>query len=249
MGQQIKVLDHGSVELVDWMGDDLRVANAARASMQKYHEQFTPADARLLAFLAKSEHTSPFRHAVVTVAIEAPLREARQFFKHRIGGDHTGDSFEHLGEGNGDDGGPDISQGRNEASRRYVTLPPIFHVPTIWRGAPANAKQGSAGQVADDVAAKHTRRLREIQQIGLAAYEDALADGVAAEQARLFLPAYGMYTHWWWTASLAGMIWFLQLRLHETAQSEIREYARAIATLVEPHFPETFKVFGLSAQT
>ena len=252
------MLVDGYVRLVDWMGDDLSVVNAARASYMKEATSFRAPDERLVAYLARHGHHSPFRHAVVSLEIKAPLMVARQWFKYRVGAAHTPDSAEMLGlevppetanalgwVGQGDDGGDgtgDLLQARNEASRRYVTLPPEFYVPDAtngspWRGKPANTKQGSAGPVDLDVGSEAARRLRALISEAIRHYDWALAAGISAEQARLFLPAYALHTVWRWTASVQAVAHFLVQRLGEDAQGEIQAYARALDTLVTPLFP------------
>ena len=241
------------MRLVDWMGDDLTVANAARASYMKEATELRPADQRLIAFLAEHGHLSPFRHAVVQLEIKACVMVARQWFKYRIGAAHTPDTAELLGTevpeallwaGQGDDGGAgwgDLLQARNEASRRYVTLPPEFYVPGVdaWRGRPEYAKQGSGDSVGGTTGAEATQRLLRAVERGVEDYEWALAQGICAEQARLFLPAYGLLTVWRWTASLQAVAHFLTQRLGEDAQGEMRRYAEAVRELVVPLFPHS----------
>ena len=257
-GQRVPVLDIGYVRLVDWMGDDLSVTNAARASYMKEATAFRAADERLIAFLASHGHHSPFRHATVSLEVKAPIMIARQWFKYRVGAAHTPDSAEFLGielpadfalalgwRGQGDDGGDgsgDLLHARNEASRRYVTLPPEFYIPGLpatpaWRSRPENSKQGSGGPVDDATATDATTRLQSLIVHALANYDWALAAGICAEQARLFLPAYGLHTVWRWTASVQAIAHFLTQRLNEDAQGEIQSYARAVRTLVTPLFP------------
>lgn len=250
-GRSIAVLNRGYVRLVDYMGDDLSVTNAARASYMKAANRLRPADERLIGYLADHGHTSPFRHAVVQLEIKAPLMVGRQWYKYRIGSSHSPDTAELLGvdvpeallwTGQGDDGGSgwgDLMQGRNEASRRYVTLPPEFYVPDVdaWRSRPENSKQGSGTPVALDVGHEATRRLLATTERGIADYEWALAQGICAEQARLFLPAYGLMTVWRWMASIQAIAHFLKQRLGDDAQREIVEYAQAVRELIEPLFP------------
>ncbi len=259
-GQRVAVLRTGYVRLVDWMGDDLSVVNAARASYMKESADFSPADERLVAYLARHGHHSPFRHAVVSVEIKAPLMIARQWFKYRVGAAHSPDSAEMLGvelsaeladvlawRGQGDDGGDgsgDLLHARNEASRRYVTLPPEFYVPDAstgfpWRRKPASSKQGSAGPVTAEVGSEATARLIDLIAESNRHYEWAIEAGISAEQARLFLPAYALHTVWRWTASIQALAHFLVQRLGEDAQGEIQAYARALSALVSPLFPHT----------
>jgi thymidylate synthase (FAD) len=242
--KKIDVLDKGYVRLVDKLGNDLTPVNAARVSYDKESYDMTEKDERLLKFLAREGHSSPFRHAVLQFEIYAPLMVARQWFKYRIGSEHSGDSGEVLGlsYNNGDDGSDDLMQARNESSRRYVTEEPVVHIPSPeeWRMKPENSKQGSGGSVIlydREGAKKATAALIEYAQKGIDAYEKALEVGICAEQARLFLPAYALYVRWYWTASLAGVAHFLNQRLQHDAQKEIQSYAQAVNKLTQEAFP------------
>lgn len=226
INKRINVLDKGYVILKDVMGTDLTVANAARVSYAKESTELTERDKKLINFLAREGHTSPFRHAMAQFEIYAPLMVARQWWKYVVGSDHTMDAW-------------------NESSRRYVTEEPEFYIPTSgeWRSAPENSKQGS-GEPIDDVYGEQLNAML-LQNIRRATwqYEKALKMGICAEQARLFLPAYGMYVRWWWTGSLQSVMHFLAQRLEHDSQKEIQEFAKAILTLVEPYFPESTKHF------
>lgn len=224
----IEVLDKGYVRLVNHMGSDLTVVNAARVSYAKQSDALTEKDLRLIQFLAREGHTSPFRHAVIQYEIYAPLMVARQWWKYVIGSAHyegTGDSLEAW----------------NESSRRYITEEPAFYTPAAgqWRSAPANSKQGSGDIVAWELGEKYTRELMNYVELGIQKYEAALADGICAEQARLFLPAYGLYVRWYWTASLQSVAHFLNQRLEHDAQKEIQDYAKAVLEIVKALFPVT----------
>lgn len=217
---QIKVLDKGYVRIADAMGSDLSVANAARASYAKESLEFKEKDARLVRFLAKNNHMSPFRHAFMTFEVKAPLMVARQWWKYVVGSDHTMDSW-------------------NEASRRYITMEPEFYIPssTEWRTAPENSKQGSGEPLDAFQGTIISNLLDEVCKQGQASYEYALEHGAATEQARLMLPAYAMYTIWRWSASLQSVAFFLKQRLEDDAQVEIREYAKVVHKLAETRFP------------
>jgi thymidylate synthase (FAD) len=216
----INVLDKGYVRLVDSLGSDLSVVNAARASFAKESKHLEQKDAQLIDFLIRENHMSPFRHAMLTFEFKAPLMVARQHWKYVVGSDHTMDAW-------------------NESSRRYVTMEPEFYVPANdeWRLAPDNKKQGSGGPIGPWIGAVLTDELNRYIEQGEALYNMAMENGVAAEQARLFLPAYGMYVIYRWTCSLQSVALFLNQRLEEAAQVEIRDYARAVFDLVQPVFP------------
>ncbi|MEF3351961.1 FAD-dependent thymidylate synthase [Paenibacillus sp. GYB006] len=221
-----KVLDQGYVRLVNHMGSDLTIANAARVSYAKESVELTERDMKLIRFLAREGHTSPFRHVILQYEIYAPLMVARQWWKYIVGSSHmegTGDSLDAW----------------NESSRRYITEEPEFYIPNHqeWRGAPAHSKQGSGEALPIEQGAKLSEELLEYVELGIKKYEAALESGVCAEQARLFLPSYGMYIRWYWTASLQSVCHFLNQRLMHDAQQEIQAYAKAILSLSEPLFP------------
>jgi thymidylate synthase (FAD) len=216
----IKVLENGYVRLVDYMGSDLSVANAARASFAKESTEMTTADARLIEFIARENHMSPFRHAFLTFEFKAPLMVARQHWKYVVGSDHTMDSW-------------------NESSRRYITVDPEFYIPDkdSWRLAPDNRKQGSGGPIDPWTGSLLTQELVDYIKQGEALYAMAMETGVAPEQARLFLPAYGMHVIYRWSCSLQSLALFLQQRLEEDAQKEIQLYAKAVMDLSIDKFP------------
>ncbi|GIP36979.1 hypothetical protein J31TS4_02590 [Paenibacillus sp. J31TS4] len=221
-----QVLDHGYVRLVDHMGSDLTVVNAARVSYAKESKELSEGDRRLIRFLAREGHTSPFRHAVAQLEVYAPLLVARQWWKYVVGSAHmegTGDSLDAW----------------NESSRRYITEEPVFYTPQAgeWRSKPESSKQGSGTAIAWELGETYTRSLMDYVEQGMGLYERALADGICAEQARLFLPAYGLYVRWYWTASLQSIAHFLNQRLEHDAQKEIQLYAKAVLDLIEPLFP------------
>lgn len=218
------VLDKGGVRLIDVMGNDLSVVNAARASYGKRATEMTPANERLISFLARGGHSSPFRHAFITFEFKAPLEVARQHWKYVVGSDHTMDSW-------------------NEASGRYITKMDEFYLPHAgqWRSAPENSKQGSGDLLSEDKGMLLTAQLMETYDRGEELYQWALSIGVAPEMARLFLPAYGLYTYYRWSASLQSVAHFLKQRLASDAQHEIAEYARSVARMVQTRFPVSIR--------
>lgn len=223
----IDVLDEGYVRLVDVLGDDLAVVNAARVSYDKETNEFSKRDAKLLNFLLREKHTSPFRHAALTFEVYAPLFVARQWWKYAVASTHV-----------------DEQNGWNESSRRYITEDEKFYIPlpNEWRSRPENSKQGSGEPVDEELGEKYFNKLLEIIVDGTRAYHDAMDDGIAPEIARLFLPAYGMYVRWRWTVSLQGVLTFLDQRLEHDAQHEIQKYAEAVLKLTREAFPETINL-------
>jgi len=222
---KIKVLDWGHVELVDHMGSDLTVVNSARVSFSNHKEEFEDRDEKLIRYLAKHNHWTPFAHPQITLRIKAPISIRTQFFKHKQG-------FV-----------------ENEVSRRYVDNPPEFYTPK-WRNKPnKNAKQGSDGWLecsggGDESGGFAThplyRRYQSLMKQAENVYEDLISANIAPEQARFCLPQ-AMYTEWYWTGSLAAYARFYKQRIDEHAQWEIQQYAEAIGKIIEPLFPVSWK--------
>lgn len=223
----IKVLDKGYVGLVNHMGNDIDVANAARVSYDKSstldeNNNISRRDEKLIKFLWDEGHTSPFRHTVLSYEFYAPLMVARQHWKYTVASTFVDDQ-----------------NGWNESSRRYITEEPKFYIPTAdeWRSAPENSKQGSGdpinygnGVELSGAMINHVEKSEEL-------YNLALSMNVAPEQARLFLPAYGMYVRYRWTTSLHGVMHFLSQRLAKDSQVEIQSYAKAVYSLAQAQFP------------
>jgi thymidylate synthase (FAD) len=219
----------GYVRLLDHLGDDLTVVNAARASFRKESRRFKAEDERLLRFLTHRKELHPFRHGVLSFEVHAPLVAARQWWKYAVASSHVEDQL-----------------AWSEASRRYVTSEPTFYVPPVWRSAPASRKQGSGGPVPEVVQLEASLRLRDHIVASLTHYEWALAAGIAPELARAYLPAYHLYVTWRWTASLAAVGHFLRERLEEKAQHELGVYAVAVRDLAALVFPVS--IAGLTNQ-
>jgi len=216
---KIDVLDKGYIRLIDVMGNDLEVANAARVSYDKRSEEMSEKDDKLINFLWKEEHTSPFRHCVLSFEIYAPLMVARQHWKYAVASTFVDDQ-----------------NGWNESSRRYITEEPEFYVPLEWRGAPENSKQGS-GEKLDEITSEYlSTSLEGYVTMGEVLYSNAIEAGVAPEQARMVLPQNTM-TEWIWTGSLAAFVRVCKLRLDAHAQKETREIAQLIAEDLQLLYP------------
>ena len=227
-GTKFDVLDKGYVIFHDALGDDLTPVNAARVSHDNKSDELSEGDRRLLAFLAREGHSSPFRHAIIQLEVYSPLMVARQWWKYIVGS-----TFMEAPVG-------DTMNAWNESSRRYVKEVPTFYTPssTEWRSKPkGSVKQGSGECLPAKQGVELTESLIEYYDEGVRLYEKALEDGVAAEQARLFLPANGMYVRYYWTASLQSMAHFVQQRMADDAQKEIREYAKVILEIIKGRFP------------
>jgi thymidylate synthase (FAD) len=231
----IDVLDTGFVKLDGMMRHfvsnehEVQVVNAARASFEKEVTELGKPDIGLINFLIRRVENSPFRHSVLAFEVKAPLMTARQWQRYSVGSAHLVEEDAHAW---------------SEGSRRYVTEEPTFYVPTEWRSAPENRKQGSGEPVLPGVSREYENLLRDAVRQGIEKYERALADGVCAEQARLFLPAYAMHVRWRWTASLLAVLHFLDERLAHKAQREISDYAVAVEQLARPFFPHSFGMLG-----
>lgn len=244
--RHINVLDRGYVRLITWtpanmvdiqdhllherralsdlsLDADLTAVNAARASFGAEVQSLSEKDIKLLHFLADAEpvaHSSPFRHAHVSLEICAPLPIARQWWRHAIGAGTT------------EEGTP-----WSELSRRYVRGDITYHIPSEWRTKPDNAKQGSGAPITDPVlAGELTNNFANACDLCLDVYDAMISRGVAPEQARMVLPQ-GVFTTWRWTPSIHALANFLVHRLAKDAQWEIRQYAEAVVSLVAPIFP------------
>ena len=210
---EITVLDRGFVRLIDHMGTDLTVVNAARVSFGKRKEAFDGKDAELVDYLAQNEHTAPFRHAYLTFHVKAPIFVFRQWMKHRIASDF------------------------NEISGRYVEFKEEeFFIPASFRQQAKVNKQGSDGEIEEGHRQPAQDTYLEACRQSLAHYRKLIELGVCREQARCVLPL-ALYSEVYWTASLQAVAHFLHLRLDAHAQWEIRQYAQAVRDLTEPLFP------------
>ena len=208
-----------TVDLVDHMGSDLSVVNAARVSFantSSFSEDgsLSVRDCKLINYLAKYNHWSPFGHAFASFRIKASVPVARQLVKHSVG------------------------LCWNEISRRYVSFEPEVHQVESWRGRPANVKQGSGGEPAmgqEELSAMYD----DINRRAVDAYNKMVEGGVAPEQARMILP-HSMMTEWIWSGSLAAFARVCKLRCASDTQLESREVANGIAEHMERLFPVSF---------
>jgi len=207
----MKVLDAGFVELLDTFGDDLTVVNAARVSFHKEVAEMSGKDEKLIKYLAKHNHVTPFFHPQARFRLKMPIFVAREWFRHQIG------------------------FARNEVSRRYVDEQTECYLPDVCRARDTNVKQGSkATGVEDNDAA--VALIRDSNANAQETYERLLGMGVAPEVARTVLPQ-GMYTEFIETGSLAAYARIARLRTDPSAQREIQLYARGVMSLLTPHFP------------
>lgn len=220
--RRLKVLDKGFIELVNRMGDDSTVVAAARVSFAKESLLFGEEDVRLIKYLAKHKHVSPFYHPHLMFRVKAPISVQRQWFKHKIG------------------------TAENSESTRYIEVHDEYYLPEKWRLQSKSNKQGSDGYLDYRSAGIIEHLYQKSCEYSFSVYSSMVKSGVAKEQAREVLPLC-TYTSWVWTASLAAVIHFLELREDSHAQFEIREYAKAMRQLVEPHFPVSLAAFAASS--
>lgn len=217
------------VSLIDSMGTDLSVVNAARVSFDKQSDWVCSAaphccygdcdevlgepDKKLIKYLAEHNHWSPFSHAFASFRIKAPIFVARQLVKHTVG----------------------LSW--NEVSRRYVSSEPEFYFPEHWRKAADNVKQGSS----DAPAGYFTPVAEKAVDRCLKTYALMLDEGVCAEQARMILPQNTM-TEWIWSGSLYAFARVCKLRLDSHTQRETQEVAKLISACMKDNFPVSWDV-------
>jgi thymidylate synthase (FAD) len=211
-----------NVELLEVMGNDLTVVNAARVSFNKESTEMTEADTKLIRYLAKNGHISPFFHPQVRLRLKMPIFVAREWFRHTIG------------------------FARNEVSRRYVDYKAETYDPLHLRARDPKLKQGSKPEDVEDNE-KAAEFIRRSHEQAIANYEGLMAMNVAPEVARMALPQ-SMYTEFIETASLYAYARLCKLRLDPHAQREIQLYAEAVDTALRKAFPVSWEAL-LGAKT
>ena len=224
------VLDKGFIEVVDSLGDDLTVVNSARVSFGKRKTKFDKSDERLVRYLAKHKHYSPFRHLQVQFHIKAPEFVMRQWYKHVVGIETTSN-------------GSTKDHAWNEISGRYVPVEE-YYIPQIWRKQSEDNKQASEGvlESENNSRAKHYYDTALSTTINM--YNRLITDlGVAKEQARVILPL-SQYTEVYWTASFQAVMNFIELRNEKTSQIEIQEYAKVLLEQMKEVFPKTTELWS-----
>lgn len=219
LDQEIRVLDKGFVRLVDYLGGDARIVQAARVSYGAGTKTVRE-DRALIHYLMRNEHTSPFEQVILTFHCKMPIFVARQWVRHR-------------------------TARLNEISGRYSVMQDEFYVPEpeqVRLQSQVN-KQGRSEETVDPVVAQQIiERLAEDQRNLYRRYEEILEQGVARELARINLPL-SLYTEWYWQIDLHNLFHFLRLRLDEHAQYEIRKYAEAIAMCAKAVAPMAYEAF------
>ena len=212
------------VEYLEHAGSDNSIANTARVSMQfdsnwnELPKDYT-VDQRdkLIGYLAREQHTSPFRHTSITVRMNIPIFLARQLGKHQVG----------------------LSW--NEVSRRYVAGGAAFWKPEVWRGKPdGSIKQGSIYNLSKETQAIVDDVYMNVLDVCEGAYQNMLDNGVAPEMARMILPQ-SMETQVIWTGSLIAFAHIYKLRIDGHAQVEAQEFAKELDDIIQPLFPVAWK--------
>ncbi|ABU96972.1 thymidylate synthase [Thermus phage P74-26] len=242
MTNEISVLDKGFVRLVGYLVDladtrplgfddhfaytgfivdhghtlDAQIVRAARVSYGKGTKTVRD-DEKLIRYLLKHEHWSPFEMVEFKFHVKAPIFVARQWFRHR-------------------------TASVNEISARYSVVEDEFYTPHKWRLQDTKNKQGSVGELDELTNAHATDAYTEAVAMAFQAYEALLQAGVAREMARMVLPV-SVYTQFYWKQDLRNLLHFLKLRLDDHAQWEIRQYAEAILRLIEPLVPITVQAW------
>jgi thymidylate synthase (FAD) len=220
------ILDNGYLELIETFGDEKTIINAARVSFGVEKTELDEKDMKLMRYLYKNKHFSPFRHLMFRFKIKAPEFVLRQMYKHCIGIETTSNSSckDHAW---------------NEVSGRYKPVEDYYY-PKIWRGQSDSSKQCSDGEIKEQEKASNI--FNENMKKLIESYDELLKLGVAKEQARIMLPL-NQYTIVVWTASSQAILNFIELRDDPHSQFEIREYALAMKDMLKIKFPKLFNVW------
>ncbi|MHB1866462.1 MAG: FAD-dependent thymidylate synthase [Thermoplasmata archaeon] len=218
IGIRRRVLSHGYVVLVDYMGNDAAIVQAARVSYGQGTRSVRD-DRGLIRYLLRHRHTTPFEMVEFKFLVRLPIYVARQWIRHR-------------------------TASVNEYSARYSILPDEYDLPSpeAVRKQSETNRQGRGDPLAPEVVERFRTDLDRVARSAYTAYEKALADGVARETARLLLPV-AYYTEWYWKINLHNLFHFLSLRLDPHAQEEIRAYAVEIAAMARTVAPVAMEAF------
>lgn len=249
MSREIKYEEIG-VELIDYMGSDLRVSNVAKVSFNKWDDESVEINDKqkgLLSYLATglpsserddwekrakaSTHWTPFGHCFLTVRVAVPIFLARQLHKHTVG------------------------LVINEESRRYITEDVALWLPQVVHKKPENAKQGASKEVhtyhhircMDDNHCTALEAIQKSSESSVETYYNLLEAGVAGEEARIVLPLNSM-THWIWSGSLMAFLRVVKQRVDSHAQGAAQEFGCKLRAILEEKFPESVKAFELESK-
>jgi len=217
----IGVLDHGKVSLIAESADDLDVVNAARVSLHAESYEMSEGDAGLIRYLMRERHGTPFEHGFFKFRIKAPLFVFREWHRHRVGHSY------------------------NEWSARYSQLDPVFYIPKVEDVVTQQGKPGNyefAQHYDNKVSNKYIESLQHMSALAYNEYKKALANGIAKQQARLFLPV-NIYSEMIWSCNPRSLMHFCSLRNSNNAQAEIREYAQVVEGFFLATMPITATAF------
>jgi len=214
--QEVRILDKGFVRLVETMGGDAGVVQAARVSYAGGASKGEEKDRKLIAYLLKHQHMTPFEHAVFKFHVKCPIFVMRQWIRHRIA------SY-------------------NEISYRYTEVKDEFYFPAEWRGQDPKNKQGSQPAPRLDQHALRATLEKSVRH-AMDAYAELLKGGAAREMARMVLPV-NLYTEFYWTINARSLMNFVQLRADVHAQWEIQQYAEALAEFFRREMPWSYAAF------
>jgi thymidylate synthase (FAD) len=220
LGKALPVLDQGFVRVVDYMGSDESIVQAARVSYGKGTKQIHE-DRGLIRYLMRHRHTTPFEMCEIKLHVRVPMDCWRQWIRHRLAS-------------------------TNEYSTRYSVAIDAAQVtePNEWRSQAAGNRQGSESFLDPGLGAGLSRKEAELQRLARRIYDERLEAGVAREQARKDLPL-STYTEAYWKIDLHNLLHFIALRIDDRSQLEIRKYARLIAhEIVARWCPLTWEAFG-----
>lgn len=218
IGKRYPVLDKGFVGLVDYMGGDAAIVQAARVSYGKGTKSVSD-DSGLIRYLMRHRHTTPFEMVELKFVASMPIYVARQWVRHR-------------------------TANINEYSARYSEMPEKFDIPELERINPQSTtnKQGREGALPDGVTSDFRSSVESVSKMAYAEYQKGLQAGIARETARIVLPL-NTYTEWYWKIDLHNLFHFLSLRLDKHAQLEIRQYAEVMAQITKMVVPIAYKAF------
>lgn len=212
----IKLLDHGYVTLINHMGDDNTIVRAARTSYAG-GTKTKREDSKLLEYLWKNKHLTPFEMCEFHFQVKAPIFVARQWFRHR-------------------------AASYNEVSGRYSVMEDQFYIPKTFKAQSLKNKQCSGEELPEETQDECRAAVEKVFRDCYQVYTGLLERGVSREIARTVLPL-SLYTEFQFKMDLRNLLNFIDLRNHSHAQEEIRVYAQAILDLIEPIVPETIRIF------
>ena len=208
-----------SVELVDVLGSDVNIVNAARVSFAKEVQEVGEADQKLMRYLWKHKHWTPFAHTCITVRCKAPIFLVRQLGKHQVG------------------------LVWNEESRRYINTKPEYYIPATLHTAPTNAKQGAGVEFSDlEYQASIDRLIQNTDECD-DMYLNSIRNGMAPEEARMFLPM-NTHTNWVWSGSLVAFMRIIEQRSELNVQGATRDFAKLLRAAISGTYPMAIAAYN-----